>query len=97
MHLIFPLYTMFSQFRSSTPDTYVPLLLPIPQQTKYTSHLVMNNVEYCLLSNNINDYHVVSQGKTTIPNVDDGEEFNLTDVRHRLVFSTSHVFEFIVV
>lgn len=29
------------------------------------------------------DYHVVSQGKTTIPNVDDGEEFHLTDVRHR--------------
>lgn len=29
------------------------------------------------------DYHVVSQGKTTIPNVDDGEELTLTDVRHR--------------
>jgi hypothetical protein len=26
------------------------------------------------------DYHVVSQGKTTIPNVDDGEEMTLTDV-----------------
>lgn len=35
----------------------------------------------CLLSNNIMDYHVVSQGKTTIPNVDDGEEMELTDVR----------------
>lgn len=34
----------------------------------------------CLLSNNIKDYHIVSQGKTTIPNVDDGEELNLTDV-----------------
>lgn len=39
--------------------------------------------EYCLLSNNILDYHVVAQGKTTIPHVDDGEEFLLTDVRHR--------------
>lgn len=39
--------------------------------------------EDCLLSNNINDYHVVAQGKTTIPNVNDGEEFELTDVRHR--------------
>lgn len=29
------------------------------------------------------DYHVVAQGKTTIPNVDDGEELILTDVRHR--------------
>lgn len=34
----------------------------------------------CLLSDNINDYHFVAQGKTTIPNVDDGEEFVLTDV-----------------
>lgn len=37
--------------------------------------------EYCLLSNNIMDYHVVSQGKTTIPSVDDSEEFEMTDVR----------------
>lgn len=41
-------------------------------------------IEICLLSNNIMDYRVVAQGKTTIPNVDDGEEFELTDVRHRL-------------
>lgn len=34
----------------------------------------------CLLSNNVNDYHFVSQGKTTIPNVDDGEECLITDV-----------------
>lgn len=38
--------------------------------------------ESCLLSNDINDYHVVAQGKTTIPGVNDGEEFELTDVRH---------------
>ncbi|OAD59363.1 Myosin heavy chain, muscle [Eufriesea mexicana] len=30
--------------------------------------------EMCCLTNNINDYYFVSQGKTTIPNVDDGEE-----------------------
>lgn len=36
----------------------------------------------CTLSNNIMDYHVVSQGKTTIPGVDDGEEMTMTDVRH---------------
>ncbi|XP_018304637.1 myosin heavy chain, muscle isoform X21 [Mycetomoellerius zeteki] len=35
--------------------------------------------EICLLSNNVNDYYFVSQGKTTIPNVDDGEECLLTD------------------
>jgi len=34
------------------------------------------------------DYHVVSQGKTTIPNVDDGEEMTLTDVRHPSYRST---------
>lgn len=34
----------------------------------------------CLLSNNIHDYYFISQGKTTIPNVDDGEEFRITDV-----------------
>jgi len=34
----------------------------------------------CFLSNNIHDYVNVSQGKTTIPNVDDGEECLLTDV-----------------
>lgn len=38
-------------------------------------------IEMCSLTNNIMDYYVVSQGKTTIPNVDDGEEFQLTDVR----------------
>nr|XP_018918175.1 PREDICTED: myosin heavy chain, muscle isoform X10 [Bemisia tabaci] len=35
--------------------------------------------EMCLLSKNINDYHFVSQGKTSIPGVDDGEEFRITD------------------
>jgi hypothetical protein len=34
----------------------------------------------CLLSNDVYDYNIVSQGKTTIPNVDDGEECTLTDV-----------------
>ncbi|XP_073982547.1 myosin heavy chain isoform X11 [Rhodnius prolixus] len=33
----------------------------------------------CLLSNNINDYHFVAQGKTVIPGLDDKEEFMITD------------------
>lgn len=37
--------------------------------------------ELCMLSNNIHDYHIVSQGKTTIPSVDDGEEMLGTEVR----------------
>jgi hypothetical protein len=35
-----------------------------------------------MLSNNIMDYFFVAQGKTSIPGVDDGEELELTDVRH---------------
>ncbi|XP_054001085.1 myosin heavy chain, muscle isoform X8 [Hylaeus anthracinus] len=35
--------------------------------------------DMCFLSNNIYDYVNVSQGKITIPNVDDGEECLLTD------------------
>ena len=38
------------------------------------------NVEMLLLSNNIRDYYFVSQGKTTIAGLDDGEELLLTDV-----------------
>lgn len=34
----------------------------------------------CLLSEDIYEYNFVSQGKVTIPNVDDGEECTLTDV-----------------
>ncbi|KAK7592959.1 hypothetical protein V9T40_007711 [Parthenolecanium corni] len=37
--------------------------------------------EMCFLSDNIHDYNYIAQGKTTIPNVDDGEELQLTDVR----------------
>ncbi|XP_071578979.1 myosin heavy chain, muscle-like isoform X5 [Temnothorax nylanderi] len=35
--------------------------------------------EMCLLSNKITDYYFVSQGKTTIPGLDDGEELLVTD------------------
>lgn len=38
-------------------------------------------LEKTFLSNDIMDYYVVSQGKTSIPGVDDGEECELTDVR----------------
>uniref|UniRef100_A0A9I3LY00 Myosin heavy chain n=1 Tax=Anopheles merus TaxID=30066 RepID=A0A9I3LY00_ANOME len=35
--------------------------------------------EKCFLSNDVYDYMIIAQGKTTIPNVDDGEEMGLTD------------------
>lgn len=41
----------------------------------------MLNIEMCMLSEDIHDYYYVAQGKTTIPGMDDGEEFQLTDVR----------------
>lgn len=37
-------------------------------------------VAMCMLTDNIYDYYIVSQGKTTIPSMDDGEEGQLTDV-----------------
>lgn len=54
-----------------------------PFKIKYPPLVLHKSLDNCLLSNNIMDYHVVSQGKTTIPNVDDGEELELTDVRYR--------------
>uniref|UniRef100_A0A1B0AS68 Myosin motor domain-containing protein n=1 Tax=Glossina palpalis gambiensis TaxID=67801 RepID=A0A1B0AS68_9MUSC len=43
------------------------------------SNAVAGVKEYCLLSNNIYDYHIVSQGKVTVASIDDPEEFILTD------------------
>ncbi len=37
-------------------------------------------MERLLLSKDIHDYHFVSQGKTTIPGVDDAAEFEQTHV-----------------
>jgi hypothetical protein len=41
--------------------------------------------EICNLSDNVMDYRIVSQGKTTIPGVDDGEECEATDARQKIV------------
>lgn len=43
----------------------------------------------CTLSNDVKDYYYVAQVKLTIPNVDDGEECMLTDVR--VVFTLKKV------
>lgn len=40
----------------------------------------------CNLQGTIMDYKNVAQGKTTIPNVDDGEECLATDVRNQRNF-----------
>jgi hypothetical protein len=44
------------------------------------SSVLVYLADKCLLTDNIYDYYNVSQGKITIPNVDDGEENQLTDV-----------------
>lgn len=46
------------------------------------------NLEYCLLSNNIYDYRIICQGKTTIPDVDDASEWKIIDVRY--AFNSNH-------
>lgn len=46
----------------------------------FTRMCFIARVEMLLLSNNIRDYYFVSQGKTTIPGLDDGEELLATDV-----------------
>lgn len=43
-------------------------------------HAFFSSTDKCLLTDNIYDYYNVSQGKVTIPSMDDGEEFSLTDV-----------------
>lgn len=38
----------------------------------------------CLLTNDVTYYNFVSQGKTEIPSVDDGEELSITDVSSKV-------------
>lgn len=58
------------------------MLLPLYDITLfYCLYTPYAQLESCLLSNNVYDYRIVSQGKTTIPSVDDGAEFEDTDVR----------------
>lgn len=52
-----------------------------PEPPIWINRLLCDYLEYCLLSKNIHDYRIVSQGKTTIAGVDDGEGFEETDVR----------------
>lgn len=76
---------------------YDDISLSNPKVSNEDTRPWFSSTEYTLLSNNINDYHFVSQGKTSIPGVDDGEEFIITDVsaytvskqpRHLCIFIT---------
>lgn len=41
------------------------------------------HLELCYLGTHISSYPTISQGKTRIPGVNDGEEFELVDVSHK--------------
>lgn len=49
---------------------------------------IFQSTDMCFLSNNIYDYFNVSQGKITIPGVDDGEECMLADVSLQEIFKS---------
>ena len=40
----------------------------------------------CCLSNDIYDYHFVSQGKITVASIDDAEDMEFCDVRFERLF-----------
>jgi len=60
---------------------------------KFFYNGILIKLGMCLLSDNIMEYHVVSQGKTSIPGVDDGDELVGTDVRKKMRLNfPSHFF-----
>lgn len=83
------LYFLPSQYKTRKAKNHLKLGLAI------NLCVCVWNTEIGLLSNNIMDYHFVSQGKTTIPGVDDKEEFLITDVSQTLR-GREHRFLFIV-
>ena len=46
--------------------------------TKLTFNKIFPLKAKCLLSNDIYDYHYVSQGKTSVPSIDDNEDLEFT-------------------
>ena len=51
------------------------LSLPVPL------YICLNSIAaICFLSDDIHDYHFVSQGKVTVASIDDAEEMQFTDV-----------------
>lgn len=79
--------------------------LPVPEHAIFPFSFIAPNtirdcywcrfVALCLLSNDVMDYNIVSQGKTVIPGVDDGEEMKLTDVSPELTL-LAHIFHILL-
>lgn len=66
--------------KESHQETWHPRLVVVIVPACFFSLFLGHGIEMLLLSNNIHDYYFVSQGKTTIPGLDDGEELLITDV-----------------
>ena len=47
---------------------------------RFLSSFLLDWTAMCCLSNDIYDYHYVSQGKITVASIDDSEEMEFTDV-----------------
>lgn len=62
--------------------TYDRNISPLIANSDLNVSHIFQSTELCYLSNNIYDYYNVSQGKITVPNMDDGEECGLMDVSH---------------
>ena len=71
---------------TNEPENNSPLTDHVPPPATNAT-TTMATIEKCLLSNDIYDYHIVSQGKTTVPSMDDGEEMTITDVRTHYTLS----------
>lgn len=78
----------FDQSKSSEigQNSFVTLLCD-PRRAGWLSsraipacNFVSSLAAICYLSDNIHDYHFVSQGKVTVASIDDAEEMQFTDV-----------------
>lgn len=49
------------------------------------------NLEMTILSSRMSDYPTITQGKTRIPGINDGEEFEETDVSQTILISKGMV------
>lgn len=54
----------------------------------YCDEYCDKNLELCFLGTHISTYPTISQGKTRIPGVNDGEEFELVHVSQRKYWPT---------
>ena len=82
--------TLFNYFRHCISFTETYLLeksrITFQQEVERSYHIFYQMMQKavpdlkakCLLSNDIYDYHYVSQGKTSVPSIDDNEDLEFT-------------------